>query len=150
MVDEVGEIKRGQFVFGMPVLKAGVGDNDLWASLRVVVPLDTAVDIQHGKRLCIGQSRCFDCFHLTLTSLEILLRGLLPFEEGTVEYDVTGAVELLRPNLACDFVDLGFVNAETRSNARQMYIAYQSSSGRTSWGRGARSDEVRGGHTPQA
>src|SRR5699024_9841859 len=70
--------------------------DDPRASLRVVFALDTAMDVQHRKRLCIGQCRRFDRLHAPPTSLEVVLGGLLAFEKRAVQCDVAGLAELLR------------------------------------------------------
>ena len=52
--------------------------------------------VQHRQRLCIGQRRRFDRSDATATPLEIILRGLVAFEERAVQRNVARVRVLLR------------------------------------------------------
>lgn len=69
------------------------------------------MNVQYRQRLCIGECRHFDCLDCLIPSLEVVLRGLLPFEERTVKGDMVG-VELL---------------LESAQERPPNYIAYRSS-----------------------
>jgi hypothetical protein len=50
-MDKVFEIKPGQFVFGVPVLKSVIGDYDPRASLCIMFTPETAMHVQYCQRL---------------------------------------------------------------------------------------------------
>jgi hypothetical protein len=70
--------------------------DDPWASLRIMLTPDTAVNVQHRQRVCIGQRRRFDRLYYPSLPLTIALGSVGSLKERAVECGVTRLRVLLR------------------------------------------------------
>ena len=65
-----------------------ISADELPAKYRVVTPFDRTVDVEHCQRLRIRQCHHFERLNRPIGAFQVVVRGVPPFEDRTVESDV--------------------------------------------------------------